>query len=778
MDAERLIERIRAAPDYEGQIAHAGALPCREASYGAPRGELNPSVAAALRDQGIEQLYAHQAEAIDAVRDGQSVVIVTGTASGKTLCYNIPAVEAMLADPLATMLYLYPTKALAQDQLRALSRFQSSQGIGFLAGSYDGDTPQGERGRLRSQGRVILTNPDMLHQGILPHHSRWNRFFSHLKYVVIDEVHAYRGAFGSHLANVVRRLVRVCEHYGASPQFVACSATIANPKEHAERICGRTMRLIDTDGSPRGPKHVVLWNPPLLADGRSVGPGGERRGALSEAVQLMVSLMRNDVQTIAFVRTRVAAELLLRQTRDALRATGSRHAEAIQAYRGGYLPEERREIERQLAAREVLGVASTNALELGIDIGSLDASLIVGYPGTIASLWQQAGRAGRGVEDALVIVIGQNTPIDQYLMAHSDYLLAQTPEQAVIDPDNPHIAVGHLRCACHELPLCDEETRLFGEYGDAILELLGEEGNVRHLRGRWHFSSSDYPAAHVNLRSIPGPVYTIQEDLAGERIIGTMDEPSALSQLHTHAVYIHGGETYIVRELNVDQKVALVERRDLDYYTQSIQMSQIRVEEIEDEAPWRGATVGFGDVTVTTTIPMFRKIGFDSRDSLGWEQLELPPQTLETVAFWLAPSQEVMRQLREEGIVTGEALIGLANLLVDVAPLYVMCDPSDIGAAVDSGSLGVEALFVFDRYPGGLGFAERCRQRLEEVLHTAATVLRECACEEGCPSCVGSAVPAFAATDLDSSVRGRMPDKRGALRLLELVGGAGEPQRA
>jgi len=775
VDADTFIQRLRKERFFSNQVASVHEVPARPAAFADVRGGVRHAVEHALRKQGIERLYSHQAQAVEHVRAGRNVVIVTGTASGKTLCYNIPVVEALIADGLATMLYVYPTKALAQDQLRALGRFElPDRDVQFMAGTYDGDTPQNLRRRLRDGANVILTNPDMLHQGILPQHARWNRFFTHLKYVVVDEVHAYRGVFGSHLADVLRRLHRICGHYGSSPQFICCSATIANPQEHAERITSRPMQLVTEDGSPRGRKIFVLWNPPPLETAARGRPddwriGGDRRSPLWEAVHLMTALVREGIQTIAFTRTRLAAELIFKNVRDRLRPVSRRLAESVHAYRGGYLPEERREIERRLVNKEILGVASTNALELGIDIGSLDACILVGYPGTVASLWQQAGRAGRGQEDSVVFLIAQNSPMDQYLMAHHDYIFAQSPEQAVVDPDNPHVAVGHVRCAAHELPLSDDEAELFGPYGRVILELLEEDESVRHIDGHWYWARSEYPAAEVNLRNIAGPVYTIQDEAAGERVIGTMDEISALAQLHDHAVYLHGAETYFVNELELEQKIARVQRRDLDYYTQSIQNSQIRIDEAEEQEDWRGGLVGFGDVTVTTTIPMFKKIRFHSRDSLGFEKLELPPQQLETVALWFSPPEELARTMQERGLVVSEALIGLANVLVEVAPFFVMCDTQDVGTVVNSSCLGRDALFLHDRYPGGMGYARRCMKRIEELMQTAHALVRECGCEDGCPSCVGSAVPAFAMTDLDSAVRGRIPSKAGALFLLDAL---------
>lgn len=775
MDIESFLSSLSTQPAYQGQTAHVEVLPERPAVFGdLPDDAVDPRVLSALGEMGISQLYSHQADAVKAVIGGDNVVIVTGTASGKTLCYTIPVVDSILKDALSTALFIYPTKALAQDQLRSLNKYGDlSSDIRFLAGAYDGDTPANERRKLRDKGSVILTNPDMLHQGILPQHSRWNRFFANLQYVVLDEVHSYRGVFGSHLANVLRRLRRICAHYGSNPQFICCSATIANPREHAQAITQVPMTLVNNDGSPRGPKKFVFWNPPVLADHKIAGTtfdtGGERRSPIWEAVELMTSLVKSQVQTIAFVRTRLMAELILRSTREYLGAISPRLARSVEAYRGGYLPEERREIERRLANGELLGVASTNALELGIDIGSLDAAILVGYPGTIASTWQQAGRAGRKGSESVVFLIGDNSPIDQYLMAHNEYLFAQSPEQAVVDADNPHIAIGHIKSAAFELALCDSEAPTFGPYASPMLELLEEDGSVKHIEDRWYWASSEYPAAQVSLRNISGPVYTIQDASQENRVIGTMDEISALAQLHTHAVYLHGADTYFVETLDFDKKIAFVYKRDLDYYTQSIQTSKIRIDETEEEKPWRNCSIGFGDVTVTTTIPMFKKIKFHSRDSLGYEQLEMPPQSLETVSLWLVPPDEAAEAVRMQGGVLAEGLIGIANALVECAPLYVMCDVQDIGVVVDSSNLRKDALFLYDRYPGGMGYAQRCADSIEELMHAVHDVISRCSCENGCPSCVGSAMPAFAQTDLDSGSRGRIPDKAGALAILESI---------
>ncbi|MFC1582350.1 DEAD/DEAH box helicase [Planctomycetota bacterium] len=777
MDARNFLNQLKDTKFFRDQISHIQTLPERAAEFGEAEGGLAPAVEKALNGQGINLLYSHQASAVNAIRRGESIVIVTATASGKTLCYTIPVLETLLEDRSATMLFIYPTKALAQDQLRGLAGFNLPElGIEFMSGTYDGDTPQNLRRKIRDNANIVLTNPDMLNQGILPQHARWNRFFTHLKYIVIDEVHAYRGIFGSHLANVQRRIRRICAHYGSDPQYICSSATIANPQEHAENITGRDMTVINNDGAPRGSKQFVMWNPPPLttaASGSATGwrQGGDRRSPIGEAVQLLTKLVTEGVQTIAFVRTRLAAELIFKDTRDRLKPVSGRLADKVHAYRGGYLPEERREIERKLANKEILGVSSTNALELGIDIGSLDACILVGYPGTIASLWQQSGRAGRGSEEALVFLVANNAPMDQYLMANTDYIFEQNPENAVVDPDNPHVVVGHLKCAAHELPIRPEEVEGFGPYAAAVLELLEDEKSLSLIDGNWYWSSSEYPAANVNLRNIAGPVYTIQDEADKEKVIGTIDEISAMSQTFSHAVYMHGADTYFVKELDIDQNIAHVERRELDYYTQSVQVSQITIDEREEEQDWQGGLLGFGDVSVTTTIPMFKKIRFHARDSLGFEELELPPQMLETVAFWFVPPEDIAAEMLEQKLIVGEALVGIANVMMEVAPLFVMCDTQDIGTVVDAKNLEKDTLFLHDKYPGGMGYARRCMENFEGIMKTVAEVVRGCGCPDGCPSCVGSAVPASAMTDLDSAVRGRIPDKTAALFLLEKLGG-------
>lgn len=481
-DFLKFLNEITSSPRDCGQIVHAEEIAAREAAYGDLEPPLPEPLQQALAQLGISRLYSHQAQAVEHVRQGRHTVIVTSTASGKTLCYNLPVLEALLGEPQAKALYLFPTKALAQDQVRGLRRLADSHAdLGGLVrcGTYDGDTPATTRRKLRTEANVVLSNPDMLHQGILPYHSRWGSFFSDLKYVVVDEIHTYRGVFGSNVANVLRRLGRICQHYGSSPTYVMCSATIANPKELAENLVGQRVEIVDCDGSPKGPKRFILWNPPHVDSAKM-----ERRSSNEEAHDLLVSLLRRGVQTIAFARTRIVAELLYRYTAETLEKYNPLLADSVRPYRAGYLPEERRDIERRLFSGELMGVTSTNALELGIDVGSLDASLIVSYPGTIASLWQQAGRAGRGAEESLVILVAYNDPLDQYLMQRPDFIFGRSPEHAVIDPQNPYLLANHLRCAAFELPVREEESALFGEHTVPVAKILEEVGQMKQIDHR------------------------------------------------------------------------------------------------------------------------------------------------------------------------------------------------------------------------------------------------------------------------------------------------------
>ena len=722
-------------PENRGALRHWETLSARPARFGELSPPLASALAEALEHQGIARLYTHQAQAIESLRAGLDTVVVTGTASGKSLCYHLPVLERLLAEPGATALYLFPTKALAQDQLQSLNRLSSGHPElvrSVRAGVYDGDTQPTTRRKLRDSANLILSNPDMLHQGVLPYHPKWSRFLRGLRFVVVDEMHSYRGIFGSHVANVLRRLERAVRHVGGEFRYVLSSATIRNPGELARSLTGREVQVVDDDGSPRGEKHFVFWNPPFVDEARV-----ERRSSNGEGCVLLTGLIAHGAQALAFTKSRVAAELVYRYARERLARMEPGLEERIQPYRGGYLPEERRRIEKALFAGELRGVVSTNALELGVDIGGLDAVVMIGAPPTRASAWQQAGRAGRKGEPALAVLVAYNDTVDQYLMRHPEYFFGHSPEAAVIDPHNPYILAQQLACAAYELPLSAEDERAFGPQTNRILEALEEAGETRSIDGRAYWAKTDFPAAKVNLRTISDDTYTIMDRTRGNAVIGTVDGISALELVYPEAIYLHEGETCYVRELDLEQKVAFVEPREVDYYTQPVLDMNIRVRGERERQEWRGETVRFGEVTYSWQTVAMKKIKFHSLDSIGYHPLELPRLTLETVAFWFAPTDEAWRAVARQGMNPVEGLSGVRNLFLTLLSMLSMCDPADLGGVIDSSNLGRPGLFVFDRYPGGLGFAEQGYARLEELTRAALDHLEACECETGCPSCVG-----------------------------------------
>ena len=783
--------------DHRGALAHWEVLPARPARYGELAIPLAGPLRVCLDGLGIERLYTHQVHAIEAQRAGRDTVIVTGTASGKTLGYHLPVLETLLREPDATALYLFPTKALAQDQLQGLTRLAGGHldvMNALVAGVYDGDTQATTRRRLRDEGNLILSNPDMLHQGILPAHARWGRFFSRLRHVVVDEMHAYRGIFGSHVANVLRRLERVAEHHGSRFRYVLCSATIRNPGELASALTGREVTVVDDDGSPRGTKHFVFWNPPYTDASRI-----ERRSSNGEGCTLFAGLIEQGAQTLAFTKSRVAAELVYRYATERLASRSERagegHAaarelarplfevppgrplsERIKPYRGGYLPEERRAIERALFAGELRGVVSTNALELGVDIGGLDAVVMIGAPPTLASAWQQAGRAGRKAQASLAILVAYNETVDQYLMHHPEYFFGRSPEGACIDPQNPYILAQQLACAAHELPLGAGDGPRFGAQTPAVLEALEDSGETRTIDGRTYWASSEFPAKRVNLRQISDDTYTIMNVKDGNAVVGTVDAISALELLYPEAIYLHEGETFYVRELDLQQKVAFVEPREVDYYTQPVLDTKIAIREELRAREWgargpqgqgSGERVHLGDVTYSWQTLAMKKIRFHSRDAIGYHPLELPRLTLETTGFWLALSPEARSAVARAGENPIEGLSGVRNLFLKLLALLTMCDPFDLGGKIDSSQLGQPALFLFDRYPGGLGFSEQGWTRLEELAASALEHLEACDCEAGCPACVG--LPILRPAQQQDPDLGRgvdMPGKRAAALLL------------
>ncbi len=753
-------------PENRGALRHWEVLPARPARHGDLSLPLPGALEEALAHQGVERLYTHQVQSIEASRAGLDTVVVTGTASGKSLCYHVPVLEELLRDPTATALYLFPTKALAQDQLKGLTRLATGHPdlLKILsAGVYDGDTQPATRRKLKDAANVILSNPDMLHQGILPAHSRWGRFLRQLRFVVVDEMHAYRGIFGSHVANVLRRLERLVRHVGGDFRYVLCSATIRNPGELAAALVGREPRVIDDDGSPRGEKHFVFWNPPHSDETRV-----ERRSTNVEGCTLFTGAIAAGAQALAFTKSRVAAELVYRYAREKLERAAPGMEERIKPYRGGYLPEERRRIEHALFSGELRGVVSTNALELGVDIGGLDAVVMIGAPPTLASAWQQAGRAGRKGEAALAVLVAYNETVDQYLMRHPDYFFGRSPEAAVIDPHNPYILAQQLACAAYELPLTRADEAAFGPQTWGILSALEEAGETRTIDERAYWAKTDFPAARVNLRSISDNTYTILDMKNDNAVIGTVDAISALELVYPEAVYLHEGETWFVHELDLEQKTAYVERREVDYYTQPVLDTSIRVRGELQHRDWSGERVALGEVTYSWQTIAMKKVKFHTLDSIGYHPLALPRLTLDTTGFWFAPGEEAWRAVARRGLNPVEGLSGVRNLFLTLLSMLSMCDPADLGGMIDSSNLGKPALFLFDRYPGGLGFSEQGYARLDELAAAALDHLAACECENGCPSCVGLPILRVAQQqDPDVGPARAIPGKEAARLLLQ-----------
>jgi len=814
---------------YQQQAVHVKRLPARPARFADPAAPLPPPLAAGLARLSIERLYVHQARALDLARAGRDFVVVTGTASGKTMCYNLPVLERLLAEAAgapdtgerparradqhtrpasrvanqarligeppagiassAKALYLFPTKALAQDQRGALVRWAEADAAlarVLRPATYDGDTPQHSRRRIRTEANVILSNPDMLHVSVLPHHARWATFFQNLRYIVVDELHQYRGIFGSNVAMVMRRLARVCAHYGSRPQFICSSATIANPGELARSLTGRPCEVLDEDGSPRGPRVFVLWNPPAL--GRD---GLARRSAAMEATDLLVRLVERGVQTIVFTKARVVAELVYRYARERLAKSGKALADKVRAYRGGYLPGERRAIEKALFSGELLGIASTNALELGIDVGSLDAAVLLGFPGTIASTWQQAGRAGRGSRQALTVLVAYNDPIDQYLMHHPEYFFGRPVESAVIDPQNPCILANHLGCAAAELPLAPQDEAVFGPRAREVARILADAGDLTAIDDRFYWSRAEQPSQRTDLRTISNDTFSIvrlcaeahgeerrlraaapHEELcesgaARAEVIGQVDSISAPELVYPNAIYLHEGESYLVRRLDFEGKVAYVERAETDYYTQPVLADRCRIRREDRRKTAPGMAACFGDLTVTWATVALKKIKYYTNENIGQTALDLPAQTLDTTGLWLMVDDDVMEDLRRAGLKAVEGLVGLRNLALVCLPMLAMCDRRDLSGIVESSNTGRPTAFIYDRFLGGLGFAEKGYEMLPELLAMCRRLAAECPCESGCPSCVGLAnlrPPIHQDPDL---VHGyAIPSKEAALSLL------------
>ncbi len=749
MNLEQFLDQLKRDPAFGPNIRHWETLPPVPPRYGDWPAGLDERIIAALKGRGIHQLYTHQTDAITAALAGQNTVVVTPTASGKSMCYNLPVLHTILQEPSSRALYLFPTKALAQDQVAEVKSLADTLGTEIKSYVYDGDTPPQVRQVCRQAGHIVITNPDMLHTGVLPHHTKWVKLFENLKYVVIDELHQYRGVFGSHLANLLRRLRRICEFYGSKPVFLCSSATIANPQELAENLIEQPARLIDNNGAPRGEKHFLFFNPPIVTR------DGLREGSVKSATRVAGELLRNNIQTIIFARSRQNVEVLTTYLRERV---GPGKASKIKGYRGGYRPLERREIEAGLRNGEIMGVISTNALELGIDIGQLEACVMAGYPGSIASSWQQAGRAGRRGSTALTIMVGSAAPLDQYVMEHPEYFFDRPPELGLINPNNLLILVSHLKCAAFELPFVDGEK--FGvDTTVEILDYLEEERILRKAGGKYHWSAENFPAENISLRSVDAEnVVIIDQSVTGSpQVLGEIDQLGAMTMVHTNAIYLHQGVQYHVDKLDWDEKKAYVHGVNVEYYTDANLAVTIKPLDVIRQKQELGLHVHFGEVMTAAKATIFKKIRLHTHENLGWGEIHLPEYQMHTAAYWVSLPPEICLEYSQDELQS--ALVGLGSLLKGLAPLYLMCDPSDLHQVVQVRSPFEEmpTVYLYDAYPAGIGLGEKCFDLHADLIGSAYERVRACGCEHGCPACVG---PAAETGNLQGA-------KQGVLRLLE-----------
>jgi DEAD/DEAH box helicase domain-containing protein len=733
-------------------------IPAREAKVRPVAGWVNRDLREVYRAKGIKDLYLHQAATAELVHNGRNVVVVTPTASGKTLCYNLPVLNAVLENPDNRALYLFPTKALAEDQLAELHDLSRRLDDRFGVFTYDGDTPNDARKAIRERGHIVLTNPDMLHSGILPHHTKWMPLFENLRYIVLDELHTYRGVFGSHLANVLRRLRRVARFYGSNPQFICCSATIANPGELAAQLIESEVEVVEENGAPAAEKIFVFFNPPMV--NRKLGI---RRSYIHEATRVAKELLARKLQTIVFANSRLQTEVLLTYLQQANRPKPGQ-AEPVRGYRGGYLPGERREIERGLREGRIRGVVTTNALELGIDIGSLDGCVMAGYAGSIASTWQRSGRAGRRSGTSCAVLVASSAPLDQFIVQHPDYFFGSSPEHAHIQPDNLEILVNHLKCAAFELPLTPDER--FGDIAlPGLCERLAEAGFLQRSGGHWHWVEEGYPADTISLRSVTSDNFVII-DVGGAgdgepEVIGEVDFSSALTTVHPRAIYIHQGQQYHVERLDFNQRKAYVKRVNVDYFTDAIRYTQVRVLEIAEEQQMPGpAARAHGDVLVRSQVVGFKKIKFFTNENVGSGKLELPENQMHTTGFWVTLRHQLLAGLPYTLAERQRGIFGLVYALASMATLLLMCDSRDLGTAVSERPPDPTAdidwqrfatatdaeqeifepnLYLYDAYPGGIGFSEPLYTVCDVLLKRTCELIAACPCEDGCPSCVGPA---------------------------------------
>jgi DEAD/DEAH box helicase domain-containing protein len=729
MNVEQLIDHLREDKGFLSCVSNWEMLPARAAQYAAWPEGVPQKVQDALMERGITKPYTHQAEAINKALAREDVCVVTPTASGKTLCYNVPILSEVLKNDDARALYIFPTKALSQDQVAELYELITAMDVDIKTYTYDGDTPAAARKAIRQAGHVVVTNPDMLHSNILPHHTKWVKLFENLRFIVIDEIHTYRGIFGANLANVLRRLMRLCAFYGSNPQFILCSATIANPGELAAQLIGRPVALVDQSGAPMGEKHIVFYNPPVVNKQLGI-----RKSALSQARMLASMMLKNQVPTIVFAKSRVQVEVLTKALKEQ-KSDVLGKSSTVRGYRGGYLPQERREIERGLRSGHVNMVVTTNALELGIDIGSLDACILCGYPGTIASTWQQAGRAGRRMGHSLTILVASSAPIDQYIISHPEYFFAQSPENALTNPDNLYVLLNHFKCAAFELPFRDDEGFGNAPGTDSLKQYLQEAGIIRHVGDTYFWSAEDFPASEISLRTALTENFLIMDitDPARVRMVGEMDRFTVPMLLHENAIYLHEGVQYQVETLDFDACKAFIRRVDVDYYTDADLNVSLSLLDISQQAPHAGQ----GEVKVTSLVKIFKKMKFDTGESLGYGPVRLPETDMHTTAMWLTLPARVTGDFSNDALQNG--MMGISNLLRIVAPLYLMCSPRDLAISyqVKSPFTDLPTLILYDNCPGGIGLSEKAFLMRRMLIAHAAGVVKACGCESGCPSCAG-----------------------------------------
>jgi len=732
------LEELKKDQSFLENVTEWSVIPARDGQYDDFPDNLSSLLRESLISRGIQNLYTHQAISWELIRSGRNTVIVTPTASGKTLCYNLPILHNLLKEPASRALYLFPTKALSQDQQATLKDITLGSDIPVPVYTFDGDTPSSIRMAARQGGRLIITNPDMLHCGILPNHTKWIEFFCNLKYIVLDELHIYTGVFGSHLANLMRRLIRVCKFYGSKPLIIAASATIANPRELAEALVGCPFELVDANGAPAGEKHLILYNPPLVDRVQGI-----RRGIVLESQNLALRLLKAGIKTIVFARSRINAELICGYINDSLaNVFNDNQRIRVESYRGGYLPNERRGIEKGLREGFIQGVITTNALELGIDIGGLDASILAGFPSSIASAWQRAGRAGRSGEISLAIMVGSSSPTDQYLVRHPQYFLSRSPESAFVDPSNLYITSDHLKCAAFELPF--EQGEAFGSDPSDLLAYLEEQGVLRHSSGRWFWSDRSYPSEAVSLRGGDGQNVVIIDQTKGRNlVIGEMDAHSAREMLHNEAIYLHRGEQYQVKLLELEKHHAYVESSQVNYYTDTIVKSDIKVLSEDRRRVLFGVEERFGDLLIRSEVAKFKKIRFGTHENIGYGDIHLPEYEMHTRGVFLAfvpqsAAFNAYQQIPEK--LKAPVISRTATLLRALAPVFLLCRPGDLGVAgrILDPHHRASGIYVYDNFSGGIGLSESLPDRLEELIRAAFDLISACPCTQGCPSCVGA----------------------------------------